>query len=75
MTVGLVAAKHSLSALAQAARVGKVQQQPQRLIGDAVFGIVQIQAHCITGQAFAALRIIGKQLAQMGVFNCFVMRC
>ena len=42
--VDLIAAEHGVDALAQAALRGEVQQQTQRLVGDAVLGVVQVQA-------------------------------
>ncbi len=40
-------------------------EQAQRLVGDAVLRIVEVQAACLRAQALAALGILGEQLAQV----------
>ena len=58
--VDLLAAEHGVDALAQAALRGEVQQQAQRLVGDAVLGVVQVQADRLSREALAALRHLAQ---------------
>ena len=67
--VDALAGEHGVDALAQAGLVGQRQQQAQRLVGDALLGIVQVDAGGLQRQAFAALGIGGEQLAQMQRFQ------
>ena len=43
------------------------EQQPQRLVGDAVLGVVEVEAGALGGQALAAPRVAGEQVAQVPV--------
>ena len=52
--VDLVAAEHRVDALAQAGLVGQLQQQPQRLVGDAILRVVEVDAGGLGGQPLAA---------------------
>ncbi len=71
--VDLVAAKHRVDALAQARLLGQLQQQLQRFVGDAVLGIVEIEARRLDRQLLAAVRIVGEQLLQLQVLRCLIM--
>ena len=42
--------------------LGELQQQPQRLVGDAVLGIVEIEAGGLDREPLAALGIVGEEL-------------
>ena len=53
--IDLVAAEHRVDALAQAAVRREIQQQLQRFVGDAVLGVVQVEAGRFSRQAFAPL--------------------
>ena len=46
-------------------RFGKLEQQAQRLVSDAVLGIIQVKAGRFRGQPLASRRIGGKELAQV----------
>ena len=50
---------------AQARLLGQLQQQLQRLVGDAVLGVVEIEPDGLDRQALAALGIVGEELAEM----------
>ena len=45
----------------------ELQQQPHRLVGDAVLRIVEIKPGAFGRQAFAAARVLREELAQMHV--------
>ena len=61
--VDLLAAEHGVDPRAQTALVGQLQQQLERLVGDAVLRVIEIDARGLGGHAFAALGIVGEQLA------------
>ena len=63
--VDLLAAEHRVDPLAQARLLGQLQQQLQRLVGDAVLRVVEIDARGLERQALAARRVVGEQSAQM----------
>ena len=65
--VDLVAAEHRVDALAQARLLGQLQQQLERLVGDAILRVIEIDARRLDRQALAALRIVGEELPQMDV--------
>ena len=53
--------------------LGELQQQPQRLVGDAVLGIVEIEAGGFDRQPLAALAILGKELPQMHALDLLIV--
>ena len=63
--VDLLAAEHGVDAGAQAAVLGEADEQRERLVGDAVLRIIEIDARGLERQPFAALRIAREQLAEM----------
>ena len=63
--VDLVAAEHGVDALAQAALLGESTEQRQRLVGDAVLRVVEVEAGGFRRQALAAGRVVGEERAQM----------
>ena len=71
--VDLVAAEHRVYALAQAAFVGQLQQQPEGFVGDAILRVVEKDARGLHRQPLAALGIIGEELAQMHIPDLLVV--
>ena len=57
--------EHRVDPLAQPALLGQRDQQPQRLVGDPVLRVVEVQAGGLGGQPLAALGVVGEQLAQV----------
>ena len=57
--------EHRLETLAQSGGLGKLTQQAHGLVGDTVLGVIDEQAGACRGEALAARRIVGEQLAQM----------
>ena len=51
--------------VSQPAFLRQANQQPQRLVGDAVLRIIEVDAGGLGRQALAALRDRGKQLAEV----------
>jgi hypothetical protein len=60
-----VAAEHRLDAAAQVRLLGEPDEQLDRLVGDPVLGVVQVQAGRLGGEARAARRVGGEQVAQV----------
>ncbi len=63
--VDLVAAKHGVDAVAQARLLGQVEEQPERLVGDAILGVIEEEAGGLGREPLAAAGIVGEQLAKM----------
>jgi hypothetical protein len=69
-----VAAEHGVDPFAQAGLPGQLHQQAQRFIGDAVLGIVQVDACGLQRKALTALRILREQVTQMNRCDRRVVR-
>ena len=65
--VDAVAAEHRLGPLAQAGLLGELQEEAERLVGDAVLRVVEVQASPLRRQPLAARRVVGEQVAQVEV--------
>ena len=65
--VDLFAAKHGVDARLQARFLGQLQEQLERLIGDAVLGVIEEDAGGLRRQPLAATGIFGEQVAEMHV--------
>ena len=63
--VDLLAPEHGVDAPAQVALVGKLQEQLQRLVGDAVLRVVQVEPRALGGETLAAAGVVGEELAQV----------
>src|SRR5262249_5408613 len=64
--VDLLAPEHGVDAVPEAGVLGQLYQEPQRLVGDAVLRVVEVQAHRLDRHPLTPLRILGEKLAQMG---------
>jgi len=71
--VDLLASKHRVDSLAQAALLGEFNKQPEGLIVDAIFRIIQEDAGGLCRHALAARGIIRKKFPQMHVTNLPMM--
>ena len=72
--VDLLAGEHRVAPLRHAALFGEPQQQPQRLVGDAVLRVVEEQARALGRKALRPARVVGEQLAQMHILDLRMMR-
>ncbi len=63
--VDLLAPEHGLDAGPQAGFLRQLQKEPERLVGDPVLRIVQVDADGLSRQALPALRIGGEELPKM----------
>ena len=60
--VDLVAAEHGVDARAQAGLLGQSKQEPERFVGDAVLGVIQVEADGLDRQPLAAFGSSAKSL-------------
>ena len=63
--VDVLAAEHRVAALGEPALLGQRDEQRERLVGDPVLRVVEVEARGLGGQPLAALRIGGEQVAQV----------
>src|SRR6266851_2363772 len=73
--VDLLAAEHGVDSRSQTGLVGELKEEPKGLLGDAVLGVIKIQAHSLDRHALATLGIVRKKLPQVQLRSCFEMRC
>jgi hypothetical protein len=69
-----VTAEHRIDALAQAALLGQTTEQRDGLVGDAILRVVQIESDRLRGQALAADRVGGEELAEVPLPDRLVVR-
>ena len=60
-----VAAKHGLDAFGKPAGSGEFAQQTQSRFGDALLGVIEIEANTLCIQSLATIGIGSEQFAQM----------
>ena len=72
--VDLVAAEHGFDVRLEAALFGQLQQQLQGLIGDAVLGVVEVDALGLGGEARAAIGVGGEKVVKVLAANGLEMR-
>jgi len=63
--VDFLAAKHCIDPPAQSRLFGKLNEQLKRLVIDAIFRVIQVDAGGLGGHPFAARRIIREQVSQV----------
>ena len=68
-----VAAEHGVDAVAQSGCLGELHEQVERLVGDAVFRVVEVEAHRLGRQALAASGVCGKEIAQVQRLDLVIM--
>ena len=71
--VDLLAAEHGIDAPGQATFLGQPEQQMNRLVGDAMLRVVEIETGGLGGQTLAAARVVGEELAKVPMANLLVM--
>src|SRR5579863_10286224 len=71
--VDLLASKHGVDTLTQAGLLCKLDEQPDRLIGNAVLRIIEVETCCVKREALGALRILSEELAEMYLLDIRVM--
>jgi hypothetical protein len=71
--VDLLTMKHGVDPLPQAGLIREIKQQTDRLIGDAVFGVVEVETYSLKREVLGTLGIIREQLAEMQVLYLSIM--
>ncbi len=71
--VDLLAPEHGIDSGPQAGFLRQLQQQRYRLVGNAVLGIIEVDADGLGGQALPALGISREELPKMQPANLLVM--
>ena len=72
--VDLIAPEHRVDPIPKAGLLGQLNQQPHRLISDAVLRVVQIQPDRLGRQPFAPPGVVREQRPQVQVSQLLVMR-
>ncbi len=65
--------EHGGGALGQAGLLGQGDKQAEGLVGDAVLGVVEVQAGAFGGEALASPGVGGEQVAQVRVLDLVVV--
>src|SRR5438552_2832896 len=71
--VDLLAAEHGVDAFTEPGLLSESEKERERLVGDAVLRVVEVQADALDRQALAATRVVGEELAEMDVADLGVM--
>ena len=71
--IDLVAGEHGVDVLAQAGFRGQVEQQPHRVGGDPVLGVVEVDPACLDREILAPAGVRTEQVPQMGVRQLAMM--
>jgi hypothetical protein len=71
--VNVLAPEHRVPVLRHPGLLGELDKQPHGLVGDAVLGVVEVEACRLCGQPLAASLILGEQVAQVPPGNLGVM--
>ncbi len=58
----------------EARLLGELHEQPERLVGDAVLRVVEVEAGALGGKPLAARRVVGEEVAQVEVADLGVVR-
>ena len=65
--IDLTAAEHGTDVLGQVAVVGQPEKEPERLVGDAMLGVVEVEAGGFARQALPPQGVVGKDLPEMHI--------
>jgi hypothetical protein len=71
--VDVLAPEHRVPALGDAALVGELAEQLQRLVGDPVLRVVEEESSALGGQALAAAGVLGEDLSQVAAADLGVV--
>ena len=72
--VDLLAPEHGVDAVAEAGPLRERDEEAEGLVGDAVLGVVEVDAVDLDGQALAAVGIVGEQVAEVDVAQLVEVR-
>ena len=71
--VDLLALEHGVDARAQPGLLGELEEEGQRLVGDAVLGVVEVDPHRLRGEALPALGVGREEIPQVEVVDLLVV--
>jgi hypothetical protein len=72
--IDLFASKHGVNSASQAAFICQLQEKFERFVGDAIFRVIEVETHCLCGQALAAFWVICKELSKMKFSDLLMVR-
>src|SRR4051812_5404466 len=62
--VDLLATEHGVDPAAEAGLLGELYEEPDRLVGDEVLGVIEVDAGRLGREPLAAQGVVGKQVSQ-----------
>ena len=68
-----VAAEHRGGPLGEPGFSSQLEQEPDRLVGDPVLRVVEVEAGAFGGEALAARRVLGEEVAEVEVADLGVV--
>jgi hypothetical protein len=71
--VNFLALEHGVNVLSQSAFLGKTDEATNRLIGDSIFRIVQVDAGPLHGHPLTPIGIVGKKRPQVYIADLIVV--
>ena len=71
--VDLLPAKHGIDTGPQAGFLGQLQEELERLVGDAVLGVIEVDADGLGGQALSAFGVVREELSEVQFPDHWVM--
>ena len=63
--VDLVSAKHGINTGPQTGFLGQLQEEFERFIGDAVLGVIEVDADRLGGKALSAFGVVREELSEV----------
>jgi hypothetical protein len=72
--IDLLSAEHRIDTLAQAAGIRQSHEKADRLVGDAVLRIVEVQAGAYGHEALAARGVVSEQRTQVPIVHLLEVR-
>ena len=71
--VDFVAAEHGVDAFAKAGFLGELQEEREGFVGDAVLGVIEVDAERFEGEFFRAFGIVSKKLSEVHGLHGFIV--
>ena len=71
--VDLFAPEHGVNPGSQAGFLGQLQEQLEGFVGDAILGVIQVEAHGLGGHPLAAAGIVLKEFPEMQLPNLLIV--
>ena len=71
--VDLVAAEHGLGARPQPGLLRQSNEQPKRLVGHPILGVVEVESRRLDGETLAALGVVREERPEMAIPDALVV--